>query len=283
MSIPNKTATQTADSDLVPNRKRPRWDWHGPFSGQHVKPTAAMHMADGHRLIVSSTWSSVLVFGFISVMSFIILAMLCLTIAVGFWHGEKISDISNEFLIPIPILLFTGIFFGILMFKVGKERFFIFDRDHQTVLFPKGIFKRGFVVPFDQVECYGGRYVTIYGGYHYVPILFPKVVPKGHGRVWRRFIIGNTKEETQQQWRLICDFMNKNRPLPNIGATGMFIDFFTRNNITLDDYYNGIMPESIMPEVDYLVDQFDKHPDGPITPYPLSAEYQQRQQTADVN
>jgi len=254
MSYPEPQVTVSATPGLKENPKKPRNEWHGPFNIDWRMPKATEYIADGHRLFVVSLWNTyfiTFVTAFLAYFMAFTFGIIVLS-ALAF-HGE----FEGLEIYGFSISLSVAIIFSLLT-RYSSARYYVFDREHGTVHFPKGVFRNSFVVPFDQVECYGGQYVTRYGGHHYVTLIRPKLVPKGTiGGIIRRLPLleGSGRENAEAQWSYILQFMDKSKSVPRVGYSGIWIDFFQRHNARWEDLIAGKLPQTAVDEINRRADE----------------------------
>jgi len=203
--------------------------------------------ADGHRLWIASSSNPFFVYTVVAG-----LGLFSSIVGGGIELWLYFSD-EWEFnvvtLITIVSFITAAIALTLLFFK-SEIRYFIFDRDHGTVAIPKGLFRPHYVLPFSEVECYGSSYLSPHGAQLYNMSLLPKLKPRGKWEGYRNLYMEAIYDHdtADRYWSYICQFMNRQMPLPLNGLTGQLMRFLMEIDARVEDLGTDKIPKEKMEE-----------------------------------
>ena len=152
--------------------------------------------------------------------------------------------------------ILAGILFVVFLISIllaifrPHIHYFIFDRDHGTVLIPKGILRPQYVLPFSEVECYGASYLSPHGAPLYDMKLLPKLKPRGRWEGFRNLYMEAIYDHdtADRYWSYICQFMNRQMPLPLNGLTGQLMRFLMEIDARVEDLGTDKIPKEKLEE-----------------------------------
>ncbi|TDO97397.1 hypothetical protein [Marinomonas balearica] len=156
-------------------------------------------------------------------------------------HPDALESSMVYWGITLP-LLFLGLFCRYKAKSEGIENL-VFHRDYGTVTFAESPGFKKLTVPFEAVELgvYHVNYASL-GVHSWSAILCSTLKPKG-----KRFardvmlpISGYSQQDFQEQWNMICCFMDKSRPYPK--CLRAIIDGYN-NHLCKDIWETPIPPE----------------------------------------
>ena len=241
--------TSHVSPDLVPNRVRPPRRSIGwkKLSGKAPPPMSVADEADGHRLWIASSSNPFFVYTVAAALSFFVAIIFGIGEFLIWLRGEW--SLGFEFIIVVTALS-LGIIFSFLLFFKSEIRYFIFDRDNGTVAIPKGLFRPHYVLPFSEVECYGSSYLSPHGAQLYNMSLLPKLKPRGKWEGYRNLYMEAIYDHdtADRYWSYICQFMNRQMPLPLNGLTGQLMRFLMEIDARVEDLGTDKIPKEKMEE-----------------------------------
>ena len=238
VQYPDCDASYTVTEGLVARKKRPHRKLDGPFFPRDVIPLPEQSYieCDGKHLILlggidkKSDYianTGVLIF-FAALVTFVVFG-----VPIYSFGFDIIKDIE-WFWWPITAFLWgTGIYYFLKYSRTIFESFIIFNREAGTVMFPPHEGLKQFVVPFEQVECYGTMHYHSRGGKHYFTHLIAKKKPRGEKdrECPIHFSEAYGRTPVEKEWKLICTFMDKEQPIPKV--FDRWINEFKRTGINV--------------------------------------------------
>ncbi len=241
--------TARVTPNLEPNRRNPPHRGFGwkKLTGKATPATAVAHKADGHRLWIASTSNPFIVYSVVAALGYIVALASSIGELVVWFRGDWEPSFAT-FLLATSLLV--GIVSTFLLFSKSEIRYFIFDRDHGTVAIPKGLFRPHYVLPFSEVECYGASYLSPHGAQLYDMILYPKLKPRGRWEGFRKLYMEAIYDHdtADRYWSYICLFMDRQKPLPLSGLTGMLMRFLMENDARVEDLGTDKIPKEKVEE-----------------------------------
>ncbi len=177
-------------------------------------------------------------------------AMLLILLPV-FWFYKVPFELTDVFIIPMLIGL---VLFSLLArWEKGDNKWIVFDRNSGNVCFWHKNKRRSLTVPFDQVKCYWHR-KAYRGGVSRNFMLMPEVSLRGEWNRWWNTYFGSTEIYSQAQylWRVLSDFMDNSKPIPELPGLTHQIRSCQRLGYTIDDLTHGgkDIPVDVWVEVD---------------------------------
>ena len=238
--------TSHPSPNLVPNRARPRLGWE-KLSGKARPANNVDYEADGHRLWIASSSNPFIVYSVVAGLG-LLYALIGGGIELWFYLTER-----WEFHIGTAITLssFTIGLVGLaLLLRKSEIHYFIFDRDNGTVAIPKGFFRPHYVLPFSEVECYGASYLSPHGAQLYDMKLYPKLKPRRRWEGFRNLYMEAIYDHdtADRYWSYICQFMNRQMPVPDGGLTGQLMRFLMEIDARVEDLGTDKIPKEKMEE-----------------------------------
>lgn len=160
-------------------------------------------------------------------------------------------DISGVFIIP---MLCGLVFFSLLArWEKGDNKWIVFDRNSGNVCFWHKSKRKSLTVPFDQVHCYWHR-KAYRGGVSRNLMLMPEVSLRGERNRWWNTYFGSTEIYSQAQylWRVLSDFMDNSKPIPELPGLTHQIRSCQRLGYTIEDLTHGgkEIPIEVWMEID---------------------------------
>jgi len=160
-------------------------------------------------------------------------------ILVGNIGGDMPTD--AEILYPVFAILITiGIVLHGFSWYAPATGFVVFDRDNGTVMFPPHWRKKTLVLAFNQIDCRGRTSIYSRGGIHYNTYICAKQKHKNELHPRREEIrmgIILTRTEAEALWNVIIDFMNREKPIPDIIPLYDQIQWYKDNNTSIREYF----------------------------------------------
>ena len=238
--------TSHPSPNLVPNRARPRLGWK-KLSGKARPANNVDYEADGHRLWIASSSNPFIVYSVMAGLGFIVFSVFGF-IELMIWIEEE-WEISYGIFVTV-ISGIVSVSSLILLFFKSEIRYFIFDRDNGTVAIPKGFFRPHYVLPFSEVECYGASYLSPHGAQLYDMKLYPKLKPRRRWEGFRNLYMEAIYDHdtADRYWSYICEFMNRQMPLPLNGLTGQLMRFLMEIDARLEDLGTDKIPKEKLEE-----------------------------------
>lgn len=207
-----------------PVKPQPTYSFHTPF---YTK-------TDGKQWVIQSdsSYGTLRAAGFIS--SFFLIFCTIAGSTLYQYHGVNLF-----------VYLAIGLFFVFVytMYKTragGEDTWVVFDRTTGNVCFWKKNQKSSLTVPFEQVKCYwNSKYMR--GGPVSSFFLMPEVnLPNERNRLWKvHFGFAPQYEQAQFFWRVLTDFMDKSRPIPEVPGLIHQVRFVEKNGYTIEDLTEG--------------------------------------------
>ena len=239
--------TSRISPNLVPNRvKPPRIGWK-KLSGNARPATSVDYLADGHRLWIGSSSNPFIVYSVVAALGYIVALASSIGELIVWFRGYWEPSFAT-FLLATSLLV--GIVSTFLLFFRSEIRYFIFDRDNGTVAIPKGLFRPHYVLPFSEVECYGASYLSPHGAQLYDMKLYPKLKPRRRWEGFRNLYMEAIYDHdtADRYWSYICEFMNRQMPVPDGGLTGQLMRFLMEIDARVEDLGTDKIPKEKMEE-----------------------------------
>ncbi len=241
--------TSRVTPNLEPNRLKPPHRGFGwkKLTGKATPPISVAYDADGHRLWIASMSNPFFVYSVVAALGFL-LGILMVGIEIWYWYRDLWEFDYFSVFTTIPwVIGFIGLF---LLLTKSEIRYFIFDRDNGTVAIPKGLFRPHYVLPFSEVECYGSSYLSPNGAPLYKMLLLPKLKPRGRWERYRHLYMEAIYDHdtADRYWSYICLFMDRQKPLPLSGLTGMMMRFLMENDARVEDLGTDKIPKEKVEE-----------------------------------
>ena len=145
---------------------------------------------------------------------------------------------GTEFFLSVSAILSMIVAYSIYKTRTGGEdRWVVFDRTTGNVCFWKKNHKNSLTVPFNQVRCY---WTTKYmrGGYISSLYLMPEVIlPNERNRLWKIHMgFPRHYEQAQFYWRVLTDFMDRRRSIPEVPGLIHQVRFAEKNGYSIEDF-----------------------------------------------
>ncbi|WP_189606926.1 hypothetical protein [Saccharospirillum salsuginis] len=159
----------------------------------------------------------------------------------------------NVFVIAGATFLIVTLF---SMYKTrigGENTWVVFDRTTGNVCFWRKNQKNSLTVPFDKVNCYWIRGFQRGGVTHNLYFMPTENLPNERHRWWKvHFGFPTQYEQAQFFWRVLTDFMDRSRPIPEVPGLIHQVRFVEKNGYTIEDLTEGgvEMTEADFNEVD---------------------------------
>lgn len=207
-----------------PVKPQPTYSFHTPF---YTK-------TDGKQWVIQSDSSIgwIRTIGFIS--SFFFLIFL-------FFGLVPFPNDGTVFFLSMTGLTFLLVSFSMYQSRTrGEDTWVVFDRTTRNVCFWKKNQEHSLTVPFEQVKCYwNSKYMR--GGPVSSFFLMPEVnLSDERNRLWKvHFGFAPQYEQAQFFWRVLTDFMDKSRPIPEVPGLIHQIRFVEKNGYTIEDLTEG--------------------------------------------
>lgn len=135
----------------------------------------------------------------------------------------------------------------------GNNKWIVFDRNRGNVCFWYKNKRKSLTVPFGQVKCYWHR-KAYRGGVSRNLMLMPEVSLRGEWNRWWNTYFGSTEIYSQAQylWRVLSDFMDNSKPIPELPGLTHQIRSCQRLGYTIDDLTHGgkEIPIDVWAEID---------------------------------
>ncbi|GGX41370.1 hypothetical protein GCM10007392_05340 [Saccharospirillum salsuginis] len=135
----------------------------------------------------------------------------------------------------------------------GENTWVVFDRTTGNVCFWRKNQKNSLTVPFDKVNCYWIRGFQRGGVTHNLYFMPTENLPNERHRWWKvHFGFPTQYEQAQFFWRVLTDFMDRSRPIPEVPGLIHQVRFVEKNGYTIEDLTEGgvEMTEADFNEVD---------------------------------
>jgi len=241
--------TARVTPNLEPNRLKPPHRGFGwkKLTGKATPPISVAYDADGHRLWIASMSNPFFVYSVVAALSFMVFAVFGF-IELMIWLEEE-WEVSYGIFVTVISGTISIVSLVLLLFK-SEIRYFIFDRDNGTVAIPKSFFRPHYVLPFSEVECYGSSYLSPNGAPLYKMLLLPKLKPRGRWERYRHLYMEAIYDHdtADRYWSYICLFMDRQKPLPLSGLTGMMMRFLMENDARVEDLGTDKIPKEKVEE-----------------------------------
>ncbi|WP_028672455.1 hypothetical protein [Saccharospirillum impatiens] len=164
-------------------------------------------------------------------------AMLLILLPV-FWFYKVPFELTNVFILP---MLFGLVFFSLLArWEKGDNKWIVFDRSSGNVCFWHKSKRKSLTVPFEIVNCYWHR-KAYRGGVSRNFMLMPEVSLRGEWNRWWNTYFGSTEIYSQAQylWRVLSDFMDNSKPIPELPGLTHQIRSCQKLGYTIEDLTHG--------------------------------------------
>lgn len=177
-------------------------------------------------------------------------AMLLILLPV-FWFYKVPFELTDVFILP---MLFGLVLFSLLArWEKGDNKWIVFDRNSGNVCFWHKNKRKSLTVPFEQVRCYWHR-KAYRGGVSRNFMLMPEVSLRGEWNRWWNTYLGSTEIYSQAQylWRVLSDFMDTSKPIPELPGLTHQIRSCQRLGYTIEDLTHGDkeIPIEVWMEID---------------------------------
>jgi len=227
--IPEESECQEVTEGLVPAQLSKRFNRllvpknpTGPTFNFYVR-----RECDGYYYFMDSCEGTESLLGLLVFLSFLFSGILFATLSIIAWRDPSFFNInplpgsgneSHFLLAMVYMLLAIFLALGIWLYKLSKIKVrsvVIFNREAGTVAFPEIERQAGITVPFEEVD-YGVRFTSpASNSITHLAYLRTRVCRPGQPPRKDQVIVnGRTEDEYIQEWNLICQFMDKTRPIP---------------------------------------------------------------------
>ncbi|WP_028672456.1 hypothetical protein [Saccharospirillum impatiens] len=177
-------------------------------------------------------------------------ALALFILAIFLYHGADSFQYKFFFLPPFVGMTITSI---LAHWEKGHNRWIVFDRSSRSVCFWHKNKRKSLTVPFDQVHCYWHR-KAYRGGASRNFMLMPEVSLRGEWNRWWNTYFGSTEIYSQAQylWRVLSDFMDNSKPIPELPGLTHQIRSCQKLGYTIEDLTHGgkEIPIGVWMEVD---------------------------------
>ena len=181
-------------------------------------------LCDGHYMGYKSLAGSRLKLGGVDWGLFLMAGAIVFTFALNVF-AEGINSIIpwknteyGNFILWVWGAFFLFLFIGLWVRKLAKKdgySYIALSREHGTVAFPKVANHEALTVSFDDVELSVVRTMHTRGTHlWHITIRTKTCRPGGKPRKEGLNLNGNTKDDFQREWNMICRFMDKSLSLP---------------------------------------------------------------------
>ena len=238
-SLPNAAITAAATTNLITG-KSPGFEWRKLNGDKTVAMTdRAYYYTDGQRVLIDDPSGVRMKLG-IAGFSLILLSIAPLGTVYSFYSEFQKMDFNLYMFLYEGIgLIVLGLILMFFFFRGTDSKFYVFDRNTGLVHLPKRWRQPAYVLPFEQVELYGARFVGRHGLNQYRTYLHPKLKPTGtSGKRGYQIHLGENvllKEDAESYWAFLNAFMDKTQPVPEIFFIKEQLDIYRTFNKTLDD------------------------------------------------
>ncbi len=226
-----KQTTQETRASRKPNRLRGKlvtpqsaYSFHTPFGVLTDGKQWAVQANSSH-----SAWQAT---GII----FSLIFLYCFIAAIIQYQPDELSlfdYLSATFLIVLAYAMYktrTG----------GEDTWVVFDRTTGNVCFWKNNQKNSVTVPFEKVNCYWIRVFRRGGITHSLHFMPTENLPNERHRWWQvHFGFAPQYEQAQFFWRVLTDFMDKSRSIPEVPGLIHQVRFVEKNGYTIEDLTEG--------------------------------------------
>ncbi|WP_028672529.1 hypothetical protein [Saccharospirillum impatiens] len=168
-----------------------------------------------------------------------------------FWFAKVPFEMTRIVILP---LFFVMVFFSLLArWEKGNNKWIVFDRNSGNVCFWHKNKRKSLTVPFEQVNSYWHR-KAYRGGVSRNFMLMPEVSFRGEWNRWWNTYFGSTEIYSQAQylWRVLSDFMDNSKPIPELPGLTHQIRSCQKLGYTIEDLTHGgkEIPIDVWMEVD---------------------------------
>jgi hypothetical protein len=174
----------------------------------------------------------------IGIAIFILIVNLLIALGMTLDAFDKSMIYASAWVLLLGLLVYFGSNYII------KTGYIVFDRDHGTVMLPVKHNGRRWVLPFKDIQCYGFTMFMKGGFIRYEVYLYGMSKPRGTKDFKQKVLIGyyTVREEAEKYWRIVENFMDTTRPIPDVIPFPQRIRWFKARNTSIAEYYKHPRP-----------------------------------------